>query len=158
MLIGYRSHNNYFHSLWDSEVQCRIHNRPPIIPILNGTNPIPRFDSNFFKTHFNIILSLPRGLFPVWLSIKIFKVLLLSSTLNTCPAHLNLPNIITLIKENGTNCEALLCLGLKSKSFNLLKVFVSNFFVVPFRNYLNFYSRILSLHNFQNLIRNFSTL
>ena len=82
-------------------VQCRIHNGSPIIPILSRINPIPRIDTYLFKVHSNIVLpsapiDLPKGPFPVDLPVKILKALLPSSILATCPAHLNLLDLITL--------------------------------------------------------------
>ena len=41
-------------------------------------------------------LGLPKGLFPVGLQVKIVKAVLPSSILSTCPAHLNLLDLITL--------------------------------------------------------------
>ena len=41
-------------------------------------------------------LGLPNGLFPVDVPVKILKTLLPSSLLATCPAHLNLLDLITL--------------------------------------------------------------
>ena len=41
-------------------------------------------------------LGLPKGLFPVSLPVKTLKVLLPSSILVTCPARLNLLDLITL--------------------------------------------------------------
>ena len=41
-------------------------------------------------------LGLPKGLFPAGLLVQILKVLLPSSILATCPAHLNLLDLITL--------------------------------------------------------------
>jgi len=88
------------HGLWNPEVQCRIHKGSPIIPIQNRINPIPRIDTYFFKVHCNIVLpsSLgpPKCLFPVGLPVKILKAILPSSILATCPAHLNLLDLITL--------------------------------------------------------------
>ena len=43
-----------------------------------------------------LLLGLPNGLFPVGLPVKILKALLPSSILATCPAHLNLLDLITL--------------------------------------------------------------
>ena len=45
---------------------------------------------------FYLCLGLPKGLFPVGLPVKLLKALLLSSILVTCPAHLNLLDLITL--------------------------------------------------------------
>ena len=57
-------------------------------------NPIPRIDTYFFKVHSNITLpSTPRPP-PVGLPVKILKALLPSSILATCPAHLNLLDLI----------------------------------------------------------------
>ena len=54
-------------------VLCRIPKGSPKIPILNLINPIPYIDTNFFKTHSNIVLpsppDLPRGPFPVGLHV-----------------------------------------------------------------------------------------
>ena len=47
------------------------------IPVLSQINPIPRIDTYFFKVHSNIAphlhLSLPKGLFPVGIPVKILK-------------------------------------------------------------------------------------
>ena len=45
---------------------------------------------------FHLRLGLPKGLFPVGLPDKILKPLLPSSILDTCPAHLNLLDLIAL--------------------------------------------------------------
>ena len=62
--------------------------------ILSRINPITRIDTYPFKVHSNV--GLPKGLFPVCLPVKILKALLPSSILATCPAHLNLLDLITL--------------------------------------------------------------
>jgi hypothetical protein len=46
----------------------------------------------------HLLLSLYKGLFPVGLPVKIFKALLPSSILGTCPTYLNLLDLITLTK------------------------------------------------------------
>ena len=53
-------------------------------------NPIPRTDTYLFKVHSNIVL--PSTHLPV----NILKALLPSFILATCPAHLNLLDLITL--------------------------------------------------------------
>ena len=65
-----------------------------MLPILSRINPIPRIDIYFFQAHSHIVL--PKDLFPVDLPVKILKALLPSSILATCPAHLNLLDLITL--------------------------------------------------------------
>ena len=63
-------------------------------------NPITRIDTYLFKVHSNIVSllrqGLPKGFFSVGLPVKILKALLPSSILATCPAHLNLLDLITL--------------------------------------------------------------
>jgi hypothetical protein len=53
---------------------------PPIIPILNRMNLIPRIDAYFIIVHFNIThlrQGLPKTLFPVSLPVKILKTVYL---------------------------------------------------------------------------------
>ena len=78
----------------EPEVQCHIQKGSQIIPILSQIKQITCIDTYLFKVHSNIVL--PKGLFPVGLPIKILKALLPSSILATCPAHLNLLDLITL--------------------------------------------------------------
>ena len=42
------------YGLWNSEIQCCIHEGSPIIPILNRINQMPRIHTHFFKSHYNI--------------------------------------------------------------------------------------------------------
>ena len=69
--------------------------------LLSRINQIPRIDTYLFKVYSNIVLhlriSFPKGLFPVGLPVTILKALLHSSILTTCPAHINLLDLITLI-------------------------------------------------------------
>ena len=48
--------STYLHSLWNLEVQCRIHKGSPVIPIPNRNNLIPPIDTHFLKIHSNIVL------------------------------------------------------------------------------------------------------
>ena len=50
---------------------------------------------------FHLHLGLPEGLFPVGLPAKILKGLLHTSILATCPAHLNVLDLITLTILGG---------------------------------------------------------
>ena len=59
-------------------------------------NPIPRIDTISLRSS-HLSLGLPKGLFPVGIPVKILKVLLPSSILSTCPAHLK-DYVTTLLK------------------------------------------------------------
>jgi hypothetical protein len=46
---------------WNPKVHCRVHKRPPLIPVPNQKNPVHSFSPYFTKIHSNIILpSTPR--------------------------------------------------------------------------------------------------
>ena len=70
-----------------------------------SNNPYPEPNqsnsSYFFKVHSNMAMSshlslgLPKGLFPIGLPVKTLKALLPSSIPATCPAHLNILELIS---------------------------------------------------------------
>ena len=57
---------------------------------------IPTFLRSILILSSHLRLGLPKGLFPVGLPVKILKAVLPPSILATCPAHLNLLDLITL--------------------------------------------------------------
>ena len=63
-------------------------NQPPTL--------IPISSRSILILSSHLCLSLPKGIFPVGLPVKILKALLPSSILATCPVHLNLLDFITL--------------------------------------------------------------
>ena len=82
------------------EVQCRIHKGSPksifstestqfLVLIHISLRPILILFSH-------LGLGLPKGVFPIGEPVFILKALLPSSILDTCPAHLNLQDLITL--------------------------------------------------------------
>ena len=64
----------------------------------NNSYPGPNKKKSLIDTYFfhTYLFKVPKGLFPVGLPVKILKALPLSSILATCPAHLNLLDLITL--------------------------------------------------------------
>ena len=90
---------------------------------MSRINPIPRIGTYLFKFYSNIVL--PEGLFPVGLPVKILKALLPTSILATCPAHLNLLDLVTLtMLGERTNYEVPHCGTFSTcltKAYHLIK-------------------------------------
>jgi hypothetical protein len=43
--------------LWNPQIRCRLHNSPPLDPVLSHMDPIHIIIPCFFKVHFNSISS-----------------------------------------------------------------------------------------------------
>ena len=99
----------------ESEIQCDVHNNPPIIPILSRIIQIPRIDIYLFKIHSilssDLRLDLPRSFFPVGLFDNIFKTLIPFFRSGYMTAHLNLLDLInvTILGEQCKLCSSSLC-------------------------------------------------
>ena len=78
------------HGIWKPEVQCHIHKGSPINPTLRRIDSMPCKGTYFLRyiliLSSHLRLSLPKGLIPVGLPVKILKALLPSSILATWPA------------------------------------------------------------------------
>jgi len=73
-----------------------LSNKPYLDRIKQFPTMIPIFSRSILILSSHLRQGLPKGLFPVDLPVKILKALLPSYILDTCPAHLNLLDLITL--------------------------------------------------------------
>ena len=115
---------------------CRIHKGSPIIPILGRINPISRIDTYFFKFPSNIVVhlrfSLPKGLFPLDLPVKILKALVPYSIMVKWLAHFNLLNLITLtILDERYNYEVPHCGDFSTLALRTIGLLISTFLMRP---------------------------
>jgi hypothetical protein len=72
----------------EPEVHYRVHNSPPLVPILSQINPVHTTPSYVLILSFHLRLGLPSGLFPSGFPIKILYAFLFSPIRATWPSHL----------------------------------------------------------------------
>jgi hypothetical protein len=86
--------------LWNPKVHYRVHISPPLDPLLSQPNPVRTIDPCLPKVQLNVILpptpSLPSGILPLGFPTKTLLTPLSSPMRATCPAYLNLLDLITL--------------------------------------------------------------
>jgi hypothetical protein len=99
--LGHSASREIPRLLWNLKVHCRVHKSPPLVPILRQMHPVHIFLPCFNKFHVNIILPSMFRSFELSLPLRLptnnFYSLLISPMHATCPAHLILLDLITLI-------------------------------------------------------------
>ena len=97
-LTGFAANQEIPRILWNPEVHYRTHKRPPPVPILSQLHLVPTTPSHWRSVLIlfsHLRLGLPNGLFPSGFHTKTLCTPLPSSIRATCPAHLNLLDLIT---------------------------------------------------------------
>jgi len=88
---GHTASHKIFCLLWNLKVYYCLHNRPPLVPILNCMNPDDILTPYFCKTNFNIILlGFPNCLFTSCFPTKILYTFL-TSYIPSYPTYSHLP-------------------------------------------------------------------
>lgn len=89
----------------DPTIHYRIHNSPPLFPVLSQMNPVHALTTYVFKIHFNIIshigLCSLRGLAPSGFPTKAVCAFLVSDIRATHPVQVTLLDFLTRIVFGG---------------------------------------------------------
>jgi hypothetical protein len=106
-LRNYSITNSMEQSPWEAnshsasqEIPCFFHNSLPLVPMLNHMRTVRTFPPYFPKIHSNILqlcLGLPSRLFPSGFTTKNCYALLISPMRATCPTHLTLLQLLSVI-------------------------------------------------------------